>query len=62
MEIYLAIVLFAISATITPGPNNVMIMTSGMNCGIKKSLPHLFRISIGFPVMLLLVGVGVGIF
>ena len=55
---YLAITLFAISSTITPGPNNIMIMTSGLNFGIKKSLPHFFGICLGFPVMVILVGLG----
>ncbi len=59
-EIYLALILFAFSAAITPGPNNVMLMSSGLNYGVKKSLPHLFGICFGFPVMVLLIGVGLG--
>jgi hypothetical protein len=34
--------------TITPGPNNIMILSSGLNFGIKKSLPHLLGIAFGF--------------
>ncbi|MBT3807553.1 MAG: LysE family translocator [Desulfobacula sp.] len=60
MDLFLAVLLFAASTTVTPGPNNVMIMTSGLNHGIRKSLPHLLGISIGFPVMLILIGLGLG--
>ena len=56
---YVAIALFAVSTCITPGPNNIMIMTSGLNYGIKKSLQHLVGIYIGFPVMIIVVGLGI---
>lgn len=59
-ELYFALVIFAFSAAITPGPNNVMLMSSGLNYGVRKSLPHLFGICLGFPVMVLLIGVGLG--
>lgn len=58
MELYLAIFIFAISASVTPGPNNIMIMTSGLNHGIKNSIPHLLGICFGFPVMVVLIGLG----
>ncbi|MCG7536560.1 LysE family translocator [Pseudoalteromonas sp. OOF1S-7] len=58
MEYLYAIILFAISSSVTPGPNNIMIMTSGVNFGVKKSLPLLSGICIGFAFMLLLVGLG----
>jgi len=58
MELYLAIFIFAISASVTPGPNNIMIMTSGLNHGIKNSIPHLLGICFGFPVMVIVVGLG----
>lgn len=61
MEYLSAIFLFAISATITPGPNNVMIMTSGLNHGVRKSMPHLLGICFGFPVMVIVVGSGLGV-
>jgi threonine/homoserine/homoserine lactone efflux protein len=59
-EIYLALFIFAFSAAITPGPNNIMLMSSGLNYGVKKSLPHLFGICLGFPLMVLLTGIGLG--
>ncbi|MGI2172577.1 LysE family translocator [Shewanella ulleungensis] len=58
MELVFAIALFAFSAGITPGPNNIMLMTSGVNFGIKRSIPHLLGISLGFPTMILAVGLG----
>lgn len=60
MDYFFAVILFAISSSVTPGPNNIMIMTSGVNFGVKKSLPLLTGICIGFTVMLLLVGIGFG--
>ncbi len=60
MENFLAIILFAFSTAITPGPNNVMIMTSGVNFGVRASLPHLLGIALGVPVMVLLIGFGLG--
>lgn len=61
MEIFIAVLFFAFSTTITPGPNNVMIMSSGVNYGIRASMPHFLGICLGFPVMVLLVGFGFGV-
>ena len=61
MELVLPIFLFAFAAAITPGPNNIMIMASGLNFGTARSLPHLLGICIGFPVMIVLIGIGFGV-
>jgi len=61
MELYLAIFIFGVSTGITPGPNNIMLMTSGMNFGIKRSIPHVLGICVGFPVMIILIGLGFSI-
>ncbi|WP_416306980.1 LysE family translocator [Neptunicella sp. SCSIO 80796] len=58
MEYLFAVVLFAVSSSVTPGPNNIMVMTSGVNFGVRRSLPLLAGICVGFSVMLLLVGFG----
>ncbi|QYJ87604.1 LysE family translocator [Shewanella mesophila] len=58
MELIFAIALFAFSSGITPGPNNIMLMSSGVNFGVKASLPHLAGICIGFPCMVLAIGMG----
>ncbi|WCP69746.1 LysE family translocator [Vibrio tubiashii] len=60
MEYLLSVALFAISSSVTPGPNNIMVMTSGVNFGVKKSMPLLLGICVGFTIMLLLVGLGFG--
>ncbi|MBT5922771.1 MAG: LysE family translocator [Cellvibrionales bacterium] len=61
MNYSLAFILFAVSMSFTPGPNNVMLMTSGLNFGVNKSLPHLFGICLGFPSMVVMIGLGLGI-
>jgi threonine/homoserine/homoserine lactone efflux protein len=60
VELILAIISFAISSTISPGPNSVLIVSSGVNFGIRKSVPLLLGICIGFSVMLVVVSMGFG--
>ncbi|MGU5819113.1 LysE family translocator [Aeromonas caviae] len=60
MDYLYAVVLFAISASVTPGPNNIMVMSAGANFGVRRSLPLLMGICVGFTLMLLLVGLGFG--
>lgn len=61
MDVFFAVLFFAFSTTITPGPNNIMMLSSGVNYGVKASLPHFFGICLGFPLMVLLVGLGFGV-
>ncbi len=61
MDVFFAVFFFALSSTITPGPNNIMMMSSGVNYGVRRSLAHLFGICLGFPAMVLLVGLGFGL-
>ncbi|HEY5739193.1 MAG TPA: LysE family transporter, partial [Gammaproteobacteria bacterium] len=58
LDILLALCSFAFVASVTPGPNNLMLMASGANFGIRRTLPHLFGIVFGFSAMVILVGVG----
>ena len=58
LETLLAASLFAVVSSITPGPNNMMILASGVNFGFSRSLRHLFGITLGFGLMILLVGLG----
>ena len=60
MEIHPSLIPFAIAAAFTPGPNNIMIMASGLNFGWRASMPHFFGICFGFPSMFLAVGFGLG--
>ncbi|MEN4920642.1 LysE family translocator [Achromobacter spanius] len=52
--------LFALVSSITPGPNNVMLASSGLNFGFRRSLPHLLGVNLGFSLMIFLVGIGLG--
>ncbi|SEQ41202.1 Threonine/homoserine/homoserine lactone efflux protein [Faunimonas pinastri] len=56
----LAFLLFAAVATVTPGPNNVMLTATGANFGIRRGLPHLLGIAIGFALMIFIVALGLG--
>jgi threonine/homoserine/homoserine lactone efflux protein len=54
----LALTVFAAVSSGTPGPNNLMLMTSGVNFGMKRSVPHLLGITLGFCFMIFCVGMG----
>ena len=56
----LAFVGFAFVSSITPGPNNTMLLASGANYGFRRTVPHIAGISLGCVFMLLLVGFGLG--
>ncbi len=56
----LALITFAFVSSITPGPNNLMLMASGTNFGFARSAPHMFGVAIGFVLMLAIVGGGLG--
>ena len=60
MEIQAALILFVLVASITPGPNNIMMMASGLNYGIRASIPHMLGIVFGFAALLLSIGFGLG--
>lgn len=49
---------FAFVTSVTPGPNNMMLLASGVNFGVKRTLPHWLGVSLGHFVMFLLVGAG----
>ncbi len=57
-ESLLAFALFALASSITPGPNNAMLMASGVNFGFRRSLRHMWGVNLGFAFMLLCVGLG----
>jgi threonine/homoserine/homoserine lactone efflux protein len=54
----LSIILFGIVAAYTPGPNNFVAFYSGFNFGIKKTLPHIMGVTLGFPFLLLCLALG----
>lgn len=49
---------FALVSSITPGPNNLMLMASGANFGFRRTVPHMLGIGLGFGLMIVLVGLG----
>ena len=57
-EILTALAAFALVSSITPGPNNLMLMASGANFGFRRTLPHLLGVALGLVFMLSLIGVG----
>lgn len=57
-EILLALCAFAFVSSVTPGPNNLMLMASGTNFGFTRTIPHMLGVSIGFTLMIVLVGAG----
>ncbi|CDN54365.1 Transporter, LysE family [Neorhizobium galegae bv. officinalis bv. officinalis str. HAMBI 1141] len=60
LETFLALVLFAFTTSITPGPNNMMLFASGVNFGFTRTIPHMLGIGIGFLLLLIAVGLGLG--
>lgn len=55
---FLALSAFAFVSSITPGPNNLMLMSSGANFGFRRTVPHALGVGAGFTLMVVLVGVG----
>ena len=58
VELVAAMAMFAFVTSVTPGPNNMMLLASGVNFGVKRTLPHWLGVSLGHFVMLLQVGAG----
>jgi len=59
-QLLLAFIVFAIVMFITPGPNNIMVLSSGLTYGFRRSVPHIAGITIGFAFMIAAVGLGFG--
>ena len=53
-----ALTLFAFVASITPGPNNLMLLSSGTRFGFRRSIPHMLGVMLGFPLMITVIGLG----
>ncbi|NTH45768.1 LysE family translocator [Agrobacterium rhizogenes] len=60
LDTFLALLVFAFTTSITPGPNNMMLFASGVNFGFRRTIPHMLGIGVGFFVLLLGVGLGLG--
>lgn len=59
-ETILPIYAFALVTTGTPGPNNFMLLASGMNFGFKRTIPHILGISCGMVLLTFGIGLGLG--
>lgn len=57
-DLLIALAAFAFVSSITPGPNNLMLMASGANFGFRRTIPHMLGVGLGFVFMVLLVGTG----
>lgn len=55
---FFALMVFTVVSSFTPGPNNLMLMASGANFGVIRTLPHMAGVVVGFSVMVLVVGLG----
>lgn len=59
-DLLLGFVGFALATSLTPGPNNTMLLASGANFGLRRTLPHVAGIAVGLVVMLMAVALGAG--
>jgi threonine/homoserine/homoserine lactone efflux protein len=59
-SLFLAFVIFAAVMFFTPGPNNIMLLSSGLTYGFRPTIPHIMGITIGFAFMVGAVGIGLG--
>lgn len=59
-DVFLALLVFSFVASVTPGPNNFMLLASGVNFGFRRTIPHMLGIAGGFASLLLAVGFGLG--
>ncbi len=60
MTTLLPVLMFAIASVITPGPNNVLVFNSALHRGLRKTLPVYAGICLGFPLLFIIVGLGLG--
>ncbi|MGX1175999.1 LysE family translocator [Pseudomonas sp. R151218B TE3479] len=60
LDLLLGFALFALVTSITPGPNNTMLLASGVNFGFNRTIPHMLGITCGFFSLVLAVGLGLG--
>jgi threonine/homoserine/homoserine lactone efflux protein len=59
-DLLAALIGFAFVTSVTPGPNNMMLLASGVNYGFRRTIPHMLGISLGFAGMLIALGLGLG--
>lgn len=55
--LFIGLIGFAFASSITPGPNNLMLMASGANYGLRRTVPHMLGVSLGHAFMVFMIGV-----
>jgi threonine/homoserine/homoserine lactone efflux protein len=60
-DLFLALTVFAVVMSFTPGPNNIMLTASGVNFGFARSVPHMLGVEVGFLVLLVACAAGLGL-
>jgi threonine/homoserine/homoserine lactone efflux protein len=58
MSLLLAMFLFSLAMSISPGPVNMIILSSGVNYGVKRTIPYVSGATVGFTLLLLFIGLG----
>src|SRR5712671_5885223 len=56
----IAFVVFAAVMFFTPGPNNIMVLSSGLTYGFRRTLPHIAGVAFGISFMVAATGLGLG--
>jgi threonine/homoserine/homoserine lactone efflux protein len=59
-QLFVALVIFGAVMAFTPGPNNIMVLSSGLTYGFRRSLPHIAGIAMGVSFMVASMGLGLG--
>ncbi|WP_026379555.1 LysE family translocator [Afifella pfennigii] len=59
-EVLSALILFVLVSALTPGPNNLMLLASGVNFGFRRTVPHMIGTIVGFMALLFALGFGIG--
>lgn len=60
MDWLVPLLLFVVVSTVTPGPNNLLLAASGLNFGVRSTLPHVLGIHLGVYCLIALCGLGLG--
>ncbi|MEZ5839322.1 MAG: LysE family translocator [Hyphomicrobiales bacterium] len=58
MDILISLIGFSLATFMTPGPNNIMLLSSGARFGFQPTIPHILGVALGFAVMATIVGLG----
>ena len=59
-QLTIAFIVFGAAMLFTPGPNNIMLMASGLNYGFRRTLPHVAGVTLGFSFLVAVIGLGLG--